>query len=145
MGPFYEYVDMSYNTSLKSDDVRAEAERIAKDVHDYYFTDEESSFSPRNINNIIATFSHDDSGPTTEVEGSITTTQHNEKVILDWHTSRQHYEFQSFVIELNQLALSVEQLDEVERVQKIAQWIINMSRKVRDEAEQVAEKKAGFQ
>ena len=125
--------------SLNSSEARKFAQEIATEAHEHYF--EGGNFKQRDINHALAVLASGAAGPCTESEGTITTTQHKEKVILRWTGSQYFYEIGSFGVELNQEALSVENLEPEQRIKHLSEWIINTARRIRDQAEKTAEDK----
>lgn len=123
---------------IDSSESRKYAREIAEDAHNHYFNDE-GHFQQRNINHALATLANEDREVNTDMAGKITTTQHNEKVILDWDDSQDFHELGSYGIELNKKALSVETLESEERIDRLTEWILNTARSIRDQAEDAAE------
>lgn len=126
---------MGTHCPLDSNEARRFARETAEDAHDHYYNGGE--FSQRSINDVIAKLADGDA-PKTDSHGIITTTQHNEKVILNWDYSQNVSELGSFGTELNAEALSVEQLDREERIDRLTEWILDTARRVRDDAEERA-------
>jgi hypothetical protein len=123
---------------INSEEANRYAIDVAENAHKHYY-DSSGDFKQRDINTVLATLANENSGPETDALGKITTTQHNEKVILSLDGSRDHYTLGSFGVTLNEEALNLEDLEKEERVEHLAQWILITASRVRDEAEEYAE------